>query len=101
MIWGLVVGVGLVVVLFVDILVVGCVVKIIDGYIKFGVVVGDYVVICWFLLVGMVKVKYYLLICELLFGEEVECIGLVFICVDDDDVFFIVICLVEWFVVGV
>lgn len=34
----------------------------------------------------MAKAKYYLLTCEPLSGEEAERIGLVSICVDDDDV---------------
>jgi enoyl-CoA hydratase len=34
----------------------------------------------------MAKAKYYLLTCETLSGEEAERIGLVSLCVDDDDV---------------
>ena len=47
---------------------------------------GDHAAICWPLLVGMAKAKYYLLTCETLLGEEAERIGLVSTCVDDDDV---------------
>ena len=47
---------------------------------------GDHAAICWPLLVGMAKAKYYLLTCEPLSGTEAERIGLVSICVDDDDV---------------
>ncbi|AMC68471.1 enoyl-CoA hydratase EchA15 [Mycobacterium tuberculosis] len=60
--------------------------KIIDGHTKLGVAAGDHAAICWPLLVGMAKAKYYLLTCEPLSGEEAERIGLVSICVDDDDV---------------
>ena len=42
--------------------------------------------ICWPLLCGMAKAKYYLLTCDTLTGEEAERIGLVSLCVDDDDV---------------
>ncbi|MDQ1374731.1 MAG: enoyl-CoA hydratase, partial [Actinomycetota bacterium] len=42
--------------------------------------------ICWPLLCGMAKAKYYLLTCETLTGEEAERIGLVSLCVDDDQV---------------
>jgi enoyl-CoA hydratase len=35
---------------------------------------------------GMAKAKYYLLTCEPLTGEEAERIGMVSLCVDDDDV---------------
>ena len=35
---------------------------------------------------GMAKAKYYLLTCETLTGEEAERIGLVSLCVDDDEV---------------
>jgi len=57
---GYVIGVGFVVGFFVDVLIVIFNVWIVDGYMKFGVVVGDYVVIVWLLFCGMVKVKYYL-----------------------------------------
>ena len=38
--------------------------------------------LCWPMLVGMAKAKYYLLTCETLSGEEAERIGLVSTCVD-------------------
>jgi len=47
---------------------------------------GDHAAICWPLLVGMAKAKYYLLTCESMTGEEAERIGLVSLCVDDDKV---------------
>ena len=80
------VGAGLVVALLADISVAGRTAKIIDGHTKLGVAAGDHAAICWPLLVGMAKAKYYLLTCETLVGEEAERIGLVSICVDDDDV---------------
>ena len=83
---GAAVGAGLVVALLADVSVAGRTAKIIDGHTKLGVAAGDHAAICWPLLVGMAKAKYYLLTCEPLSGEEAERIGLVSICVDDDDV---------------
>ncbi|MCV7317188.1 enoyl-CoA hydratase/isomerase family protein [Mycolicibacillus parakoreensis] len=80
------VGAGLVVALLADISVAGRSAKIIDGHTKLGVAAGDHAAICWPLLVGMAKAKYYLLTCEPLRGAEAERIGLVSTCVDDDDV---------------
>ena len=83
---GAAVGAGLVVALLADISVAGRTAKIIDGHTKLGVAAGDHAAICWPLLVGMAKAKYYLLTCEPLSGAEAERIGLVSICVDDDEV---------------
>jgi enoyl-CoA hydratase len=83
---GAAVGAGLVVALLADVSVAGRSAKIIDGHTKLGVAAGDHAAICWPLLVGMAKAKYYLLTCEPLSGEEAERIGLVSICVDDDEV---------------
>src|SRR5438309_1253708 len=57
-----------------------------DGPTRLGVAAGDHAAICWPLLCGMAKAKYYLLTCEPLTGEEAERIGLVSLCVDDDRV---------------
>ena len=78
------VGAGLVVALLADISVVGRNAKIIDGHTKLGVAAGDHAAICWPMLCGMAKAKYYLLTCDTLTGEEAERIGLVSLCVDDD-----------------
>ncbi|WP_156622739.1 enoyl-CoA hydratase/isomerase family protein [Mycobacterium sp. 852014-50255_SCH5639931] len=80
------VGAGLVVALLADVSVAGRTAKLIDGHTKLGVAAGDHAAICWPLLVGMAKAKYYLLTCETLLGEEAERIGLVSTCVDDDEV---------------
>jgi enoyl-CoA hydratase len=80
------VGAGLVVAMLADISVVGRTAKIIDGHTRLGVAAGDHAAICWPLLAGMAKAKYYLLTCEPLLGEEAERIGLVSKCVDDGDV---------------
>lgn len=80
------VGAGLVAGLLADVSVVGRTAKIIDGHTRLGVAAGDHAAVCWPLLVGMAKAKYYLLTCDTLTGEEAERIGLVSLCVDDDDV---------------
>src|SRR4051812_22699136 len=83
---GAAVGAGLVAGLLADVSVVARTAKIIDGHTRLGVAAGDHAAICWPLLCGMAKAKYYLLTCEPLSGEEAERIGLVSLCVDDADV---------------
>ena len=80
------VGAGLVAGLLADVSVVARTARIIDGHTRIGVTAGDHAAICWPLLCGMAKAKYYLLTCDPLTGEEAERIGLVSICVDDDQV---------------
>jgi len=80
------VGAGLVVGLLADVSVVGRSARIIDGHTRLGVTAGDHAAICWPLLCGMAKAKYYLLTCDTLTGEEAERIGLVSLCVEDDSV---------------
>ena len=80
------VGAGLVAGMLADISVVGRTARIIDGHTRLGVTAGDHAAICWPLLCGMAKAKYYLLTCDPLTGEEAERIGLVSICVDDEEV---------------
>ncbi len=80
------VGAGLVAGLLADVSVVGTNARIIDGHTRLGVTAGDHAAICWPLLCGMAKAKYLLLTCDPLSGEEAERIGLVSICVDDDEV---------------
>jgi enoyl-CoA hydratase len=80
------VGAGLVAGLLADVSVVGRTARIIDGHTKLGVAAGDHAAVCWPLLVGMAKAKYYLMTCATLTGEEAERIGLVSLCVDDDQV---------------
>jgi enoyl-CoA hydratase/carnithine racemase len=80
------VGAGLVAGILADVSVVGRTARIIDGHTRLGVTAGDHAAICWPLLCGMAKAKYYLLTCDTLTGEEAERIGLVSLCVDDDQV---------------
>ena len=78
------VGAGLVAGVLADVSVVARTAKIIDGHTRLGVAAGDHAAICWPLLCGMAKAKYYLLTCRPLSGEEAERIGLVSLCVDDE-----------------
>ena len=77
------VGAGLVAALLADISIATRTARIIDGHTRLGVAAGDHAAICWPLLCGMAKAKYYLLTCDTLTGEEAERIGLVSLVVDD------------------
>ena len=79
------VGAGLVAALLADISVTTRSARIIDGHTRLGVAAGDHAAICWPLLCGMAKAKYHLLTCEPLTGEEAERIGLVSLCIPDDE----------------
>ena len=78
------VGAGLAAGMVCDITIAAKSARIIDGHTRLGVAAGDHSVIIWPLLVGMAKAKYYLLTCEPLTGEEAERIGLISLCVPDD-----------------
>ena len=80
------VGAGLVAGMLADVSIAGRTARIIDGHTRLGVAAGDHAAVCWPLLCGMAKAKYYLLTCDTLTGEEAERIGLVSLCVDDDQV---------------
>ena len=80
------VGAGLVAAMLADVSIAARTARIIDGHTRLGVAAGDHAAICWPLLCGMAKAKYYLLTCETLTGEEAERIGLVSLVVDDDQV---------------
>src|SRR6185436_17560955 len=80
------VGAGLVAALLADVSIAARDARIIDGHTRLGVAAGDHAAICWPLLCGMAKAKYYLLTCETLTGEEAERIGLVSLCVDAGEV---------------
>ncbi len=79
------VGAGLVAGVLADVSIVAGDAQLIDGHTRLGVAAGDHAAICWPLLCGMAKAKYYLLTCRPLSGAEAERIGLVSLCVDADD----------------
>jgi enoyl-CoA hydratase len=79
------VGAGLVCGLLADVSIATKNARIIDGHTRLGVAAGDHAAICWPLLCGMAKAKYYLLTCETLSGEEAERIGLISLVVDTQE----------------
>ena len=83
---GVAVGAGIVVALLADISICAEDARLGDGHVKLGVAAGDHAAIIWPLLCGMAKARYYLMTGEMLTGEEAERIGLVSLCVDDDQV---------------
>jgi enoyl-CoA hydratase len=79
------VGAGLVVGLLADISIATPSTRIVDGHTKLGVAAGDHAAIVWPLLCGMAKAKYHLLLCEPVDGVEAERIGLVSLCVPEEE----------------
>ncbi|HEY2326557.1 MAG TPA: enoyl-CoA hydratase/isomerase family protein [Gaiellaceae bacterium] len=79
------VGAGLAVGLLADVSLASPKARIVDGHTKLGVAAGDHAVIVWPLLCGMAKAKYHLLLCEPMNGEEAERMGLVSLCVPEDE----------------
>ena len=79
------VGAGLAVGLLADISIATPNARIVDGHTKLGVAAGDHAAIVWPLLCGLAKAKYHLLLCEPLNGVEAERIGLVSLCVPEDE----------------
>jgi enoyl-CoA hydratase len=83
---GSAVGAGLAIALLADISVAAENAKILDGHTRLGVAAGDHAVIIWPLLCGLAKARYHLLTNKPLSGLEAERIGLVAVCVPDDQV---------------
>ena len=81
---GVAVGAGLVAALLADISIAAKSARVVDGHTRLGVAAGDCAVINWPLLCGMAKAKYVLLLCEPVDGAEAERLGLVALCVEDD-----------------
>jgi enoyl-CoA hydratase len=79
------VGAGLVVGLLADVSLASPNARIVDGHTKLGVAAGDHAAIVWPLLCGMAKAKYHLLLCEEVDGREAERIGLVSLCVPEEE----------------
>jgi enoyl-CoA hydratase len=79
------VGAGLVVALLADISIAAESARLADGHLRMGVAAGDHAAIIWPLLCGMAKAKYYLMTSEFVSGREAERIGLVSLCVPDDE----------------
>jgi len=79
------VGAGLAVGLLADVSIATPSARIVDGHTKLGVAAGDHAVLVWPLLCGLAKAKYHLLLCEPLDGVEAERIGLVSLCVPEEE----------------
>jgi len=80
------VGAGLAVALLADVSIAAADARILDGHTRLGVAAGDHAVIIWPLLCGLAKARYHLLTNQPLSGLEAERIGLVALCVPDDQV---------------
>ncbi len=79
------VGAGLAVGLLADVSIATPATKIVDGHTRLGVAAGDHGVLIWPMLCGMAKAKYHLMTCEPVSGEEAERIGLVSLCVPEEE----------------
>ena len=79
------VGAGLAVALLADVSVAAKSARLLDGHVRLGVAAGDHAAIIWPLLCGLNKAKYHLLTGESVSGEEAERIGLVSLCVPDEE----------------
>src|SRR6266478_6109301 len=82
---GVAVGAGLAVAFMADIPIAAENMRITDGHLRLGVAAGDHAVIIWPLLCGMAKAKYYLMTADFIDGKEAERIGLVSLCVPNDN----------------
>ena len=74
---GVAVGAGLAIALMADISIMAEEARITDGHVRMGVAAGDHAVVCWPLLCGLAKAKYYLLTADFIDGKEADRIGLV------------------------
>lgn len=74
---GVAVGAGLAVGLMADISLMANEARFTDGHLRLGVAAGDHAVICWPLLCGLAKAKYYLITSDFVDGETADKIGLV------------------------
>ena len=77
-------GAAMVAALVADISVVARSAQLLDGHTRIGIAAGDHASLVWPLLCGMAKAKYHVLLCEPVSGEDAERIGLVSMCVDDE-----------------
>lgn len=82
---GVAVGAGLAVALMADISLMAEEARITDGHVRMGVAAGDHAVICWPMLCGLAKAKYYLLTADFIDGKEADRIGLVSKAVPGDE----------------
>ena len=74
---GVAVGAGLAVALMADISIIDEDARFTDGHIRLGVAAGDHANICWPLMCGLAKAKYYLITADFIDGKTADEIGLV------------------------
>lgn len=79
------VGAGLAVALLADVSIAGESARLADGHVRMGVAAGDHAAIIWPLLCGMAKAKYYLMTSDFISGPQAAEMGLVSMCVADDE----------------
>lgn len=82
---GAAVGAGLAAALMADVSIAAKTARLIDGHTRLGLAAGDHAAMIWPLLCGMAKAKYHVLLCEPVDGVEAERMGLVSLCVPDDE----------------
>jgi enoyl-CoA hydratase len=82
---GAAIGAGAVVALLADVSIAAESARIGDGHVRMGVAAGDHAAILWPLLIGMAKSKHILMTGGMVDGTEAERIGLVSLCVPDDE----------------
>jgi len=82
---GVAVGAGLAVALMADISLIAEDARFTDGHLRIGVAAGDHALICWPLMCGLAKAKYYLLTADFIDGRTADQIGLVSKAVPGDE----------------
>lgn len=80
---GIAVGAGLALALLTDVAIAGKSAVLLDGHTRIGVAAGDHAVLSWPILCGLARAKYHLLLCERVDGATAAQIGLVALCVED------------------
>jgi enoyl-CoA hydratase len=81
---GVAVGAGLALAVLTDVSIAARSATLLDGHTRIGVAAGDHAVLAWPILCGLARARYHLLLCDRIDGETAERIGLVSLCVEDD-----------------
>ena len=82
---GVAVGAGLVCGILADVSIATKDCRILDGHTRLGVAAGDHAAIIWPLLCGMAKAKYWLLLCDTVYGAEAADAGLISLAVENEE----------------
>ena len=83
---GWAVGAGLACLILADVSIASKDAKFSDGHLKIGVASGDHATICWPIMCGMAKAKYYLMTAATFTGEEAERMNLISLALPDEEV---------------